>query len=46
VLLKVEARHKLDPLWKGPFEIKDVQGYNAVIHELEKGNTTEFIQTG
>ncbi|PNF37360.1 hypothetical protein B7P43_G17830 [Cryptotermes secundus] len=31
VLLKVENRQKLDPLWRGPFEIKKIQGSNAVI---------------
>jgi hypothetical protein len=36
VLLRVEGRQKLDPLWKGPFEIKEVQGSNAVIQELGK----------
>jgi hypothetical protein len=36
LLLRVEARQKLDPLRKGPFEIKEVQGSNAVIQELGK----------
>jgi hypothetical protein len=36
VLLKVQNRQKLDPLWKGPYEIKKVQGSNAVIQELGK----------
>jgi hypothetical protein len=26
----------LDPLWKGPYEIKRIQGSNAVIQELGK----------
>jgi hypothetical protein len=33
-LLKIENRQKLDPLWQGPFEIKEVQGSNAVIQEV------------
>jgi hypothetical protein len=36
VLLKVENRQKLDPLWKGPYEIRKIQGSNAVIQELGK----------
>jgi hypothetical protein len=36
VLLKVEARHKLEPLWKGPFEIKDVKRPNAIIQEVKE----------
>jgi hypothetical protein len=35
-LLKVEHRQKLDPLWKGPYEIKKIKGSNAVIQELGK----------
>jgi hypothetical protein len=35
-LLKVESRHKLDPLWKGPYEIKKIRGSNAVIQEIGK----------
>jgi hypothetical protein len=30
-LLKVENRQKLDPLWKGQYEIKRIQGSNADI---------------
>jgi RNase H-fold protein (predicted Holliday junction resolvase) len=33
-LLRVEARQKLEPLWKGPFEIKSIKGSNAVIQDL------------
>jgi hypothetical protein len=33
VLLKIENREKLEPLWKGPYEIKKIQGSNAVIQE-------------
>lgn len=36
VLLKVEARQKLNPLWKGPYEVKKIKGSNAVIQELGK----------
>jgi hypothetical protein len=36
VLLKVENKQKLDPLWKGPYEIKQIQGSNAVIQEIGK----------
>jgi hypothetical protein len=36
VLLRVEHRQKLDPLWKGPYEIKKVKGSNAVIQEVGK----------
>jgi hypothetical protein len=35
-LLRVENRQKLDPLWKGPFEIKKLKGSNAVIQEVGK----------
>jgi hypothetical protein len=35
-LLKVENRQKLDPQWKGPYEIKEIRGYNAVIQEIGK----------
>jgi hypothetical protein len=35
-LLKLQHRQKLDPLWKGPYEIKKIKGYNAVIQELGK----------
>jgi hypothetical protein len=36
VLLRIENRQKLDPLWRGPFEIKKIQGSNAVIQEVGK----------
>jgi hypothetical protein len=36
VLLNVEARQKLAPLWKGLFEIKEIQGASAFIQELGK----------
>jgi hypothetical protein len=36
VLLRVEQRQKLEPLWKGPYEIKEIQGPNAVVQELGK----------
>jgi hypothetical protein len=32
--LKVENKQKLDPLWKGPYEIEKIQGSNAVIQEV------------
>jgi hypothetical protein len=35
-LLKVENGQKLDPLWKGPYEIKKIQGSNAIIQEAVK----------
>jgi hypothetical protein len=31
VLLTVEQRQKLEPLWKGPYELKEIQGPNAVV---------------
>jgi hypothetical protein len=31
----------LDPLWKGPFEIKEVRGSNAVVQELGKRKRQE-----
>jgi hypothetical protein len=34
--LRVETRQKLEPLWKGPFEIKGNQGPNAIIPEVGK----------
>jgi hypothetical protein len=34
VLVRVENRQKLDPLWKGPYEIKEIKGSNAIIQEL------------
>ncbi|PNF43128.1 hypothetical protein B7P43_G18013 [Cryptotermes secundus] len=36
VLLRVENRQKLGSLWRGPFEIKKIQGSNAVIQEVGK----------
>lgn len=36
VLLRVESRQKLDPMWKGPYEIKKVRGSNAVIQAVGK----------
>jgi hypothetical protein len=41
VLLRVEMRQKLEPLWKGPFEIKEVKRPNAVIQELGKRRLQE-----
>jgi hypothetical protein len=35
-LLRIENRQKLDPLWKGPFEIKKLKGSNVVIQEAGK----------
>jgi hypothetical protein len=35
-LLKIENRQKLDPLWKGPYEIKRLKGSNAIIQEAGK----------
>jgi hypothetical protein len=35
-LLKVENKQKLDPLWKGPYEIKKIRGSNAIIQEVGK----------
>jgi hypothetical protein len=26
----------MDPLWKGPYEIKEIRGSNAVIQEIGK----------
>jgi hypothetical protein len=36
ILLNVENRHKLDPLWKGPYEIKKSKVSNAAIQEIGK----------
>jgi len=36
VLLKVEARGKLEPLWKGPYEIRKIEWPNATIQEIGK----------
>jgi hypothetical protein len=41
VLLRIETRQKLDPLWKGPFEIQEIRGKNAVIQELGKRKKSE-----
>jgi hypothetical protein len=41
-LLKVENRQKLDPLWKGPYEIKEVKGSNAVVQEVGKRKRQEI----
>ena len=38
VLLKIEARNKLDPLWKDLFEIMEVKSPNVVIQEIGKRN--------
>jgi hypothetical protein len=35
-VLKIDNRQKLDPLWKGPYEIKKLKGSNAVIQEVGK----------
>jgi hypothetical protein len=35
-LLRKENKQKLDPLWKGPYEIKEIKGSNAVIQEVGK----------
>jgi hypothetical protein len=32
----VENRQKLDPLWKGPYEIKEMKNSNAIIQEVGK----------
>jgi hypothetical protein len=36
VLLRIENRQKLDPIWKGPYEIKGLKGSNAIIQEVGK----------
>jgi hypothetical protein len=36
VLMRVETRQKLEPLWKGPFEIKEIQGTNAILQLIGK----------
>lgn len=36
VLLRIEARHKLEPLWKGPYEVKMMKEPNAIIQEVGK----------
>jgi hypothetical protein len=40
-LLREENRQKLDPLWKGPYEIKKLKGSNAVIQEVGKRKNQE-----
>jgi transposase InsO family protein len=35
-LLRVENKQKLDPIWKGPYEIKEIEGSNAIIQEVGK----------
>jgi hypothetical protein len=42
VLLRVEARQKLEPLWKGPYEIKELKRPNAVIQEVGKRKKQEI----
>jgi hypothetical protein len=32
----VEQIQNLEPLWKGPYEIKEIQGPNAVVQEVGK----------
>jgi hypothetical protein len=41
VLLRVETRQKLEPLWKGPFEMKAMQGPSAIIQKLGKRKKQE-----
>jgi hypothetical protein len=36
VLLRMEARQKLEPLWKGPFEIQKIEKPNAIIQGVGK----------
>jgi hypothetical protein len=36
VLLRVETRQKLEPLWKGPFEIQEIRKPNAIFQGLGK----------
>jgi hypothetical protein len=40
-LLKVETKHKLEPLWKGPFEIQKIQRPNAIIQGIGKRKKQE-----
>jgi hypothetical protein len=42
VLLRVEARHKLEPLWRGPYELKELKRPNAVIQEVGKRKRQEI----
>jgi hypothetical protein len=48
VLLGIESRQKLEPLWKGPFEIKAICGPKGIregIRQKEKaGNTYQQIK--
>lgn len=39
VLLKVEKRSKLEPLWEGPYEIQKVEGVNMTIKGINKRKT-------
>jgi hypothetical protein len=39
-LFRVEARQKLEPLWKGPFEIQSIRGSNSIIQEVGKRKKT------
>jgi hypothetical protein len=41
VLLRVEARHKLQPLWQGPYELKELKRPNVVIQEVGKRKKQE-----
>jgi hypothetical protein len=41
VLLRVETRQKLEPLWKGPFEIQEIKRPNAVIQGVGKRKKQE-----
>jgi hypothetical protein len=41
VLLRIEARQKLEPLWKGPYEIKELKRPNAIIQEVGKRKRQE-----
>jgi hypothetical protein len=41
VLLRVETRHKLEPLWKGPFEIQEIRRPNAIIQGIGKRKKEE-----
>jgi hypothetical protein len=42
VLLRVEARHKLGPLWRGPYEVEELRRPNAVIQEVGKRKKQEI----
>lgn len=37
VLLKTEGKHKLSPLYSGPFQITDIDNVNAKIKHFETG---------